>query len=170
MFKLLVLLTTSLLILNAEGGILSVQWPHKNTLQEKSQKTYPSALKNNIKNVELPILLPKAYIFNQRISVVADKNFYSITIFLKGANLVISADKSYQLEMKDIDVKSQKILKKVKQEFINSEGMMITDFSRYGINYSMMLECDAFQQDKRCANDAFLKKAYRDLVLVGGKR
>ena len=170
MFKVLIFIMTSLLMLHADGGVLSVQWPSKNHLQEKIQKSYPVSLTDKIKKVTMPVLLPKSYIFNQKMSIVSDKNFYSITIFLKGANLVISGDKSYQLEMRDIDVKSQKILKRVQQEFITSEGMMMTDFNRYGVNYSMMLECDNFEQDKRCANDDFLRKAYRDLVLVGGKK
>ena len=83
---------------------------------------------------------------------------------------MISGDKSYQLEMHDIDVKSQKMLKRVKQEFIRSEGMIVTDFSRYGVNYSMQLECDKFEEDKRCLNDKFLRKLYQELVIVGGKR
>ena len=170
MQKILISLMILLQVINAEGGILPVKWPQKTNLQQKIEKSYPASLKAKIKKVKLPVLLPKAYIFNRKMSIVTDKNNYTITIFLKGANLMISGDKTYQLEMRDIDVKSQKMLKRVKQEFINSEGMMVTDFSRYGVNYSMMLECDNIKRDKRCTNDTFLRKAYRDLVLVGGKR
>ena len=170
MQKILISLMILMQTVNAGGGILPVKWPNKTNLQRKVEKSYPPILKEKIKKVKLPVLLPKAYIFNQKMSIVTDKNYYAITIFLKGANIMISGDKTYQLEMRDIDVKSQKILKRVKQEFVHSEGMMITDFNRYGVNYSMMIECDNVKRDKRCANDIFLRKAYRDLVLVGGKR
>ena len=170
MQKILISLMILMQIVDASGGILPVQWPAKTNHQQKIEKSYPLKLKEKIKKVKLPVLLPKAYIFNSKMSIVADKNYYATTIFLKGANLMVSGDKSYQLEMRDIDVKSQKMLKRVKQEFTRSEGMMTTDFSRYGVNYSMTLECDNFNQDKRCANSDFLKKAFRDLVLVGGKR
>ena len=170
MQKILIILMILMQMVNAGGGILAVEWPSKIKLQQKLEKNYPVLLKKKIKKVKLPVLLPKSYIFNQKMSIVTNANYYAITIFLKGANIMISGDKTYQLEMRDIDVKSQKMLKRVKQEFLNSEGMMITDFSRYGVNYSIMLECDNFKQDKRCTNDEFLKKSYRDLVLVGGKR
>ena len=170
MQKILILLIATIVMLNAGGGILLVKWPKKSNLQSKIEKSYPIVLKEKIKEVALPVLLSKPYIFNQKMSIVADKNFYAITVFLKGANLMISADKTYQLGMKDIDKKSQKMLKHSQQKFINAEGMMITNFTRYGVNYSMQLECDDFQKDKRCTNDKFLKQLYRELVVVGGKR
>ncbi len=170
MQKILISLMVLIQMVNASGGVLPVEWPTKTNLQQKIEKSYPAELKKKIKKVELPVLLPKAYIFNQKMSIVAEKNYYAITIFFKGANLMVSGDRSYQLEMRDIDVKSQKMLKRVKQEFIRSEGMIVTDFSRYGVSYSMQLECDNFEEDKRCANDKFLRKLYRELVIVGGKR
>lgn len=170
MKKTLISLITLVVILSANGGILSVQWPQKSSVQEKIQKDTPMVLKDKIKDVKLPVLLPKSYIVKQKMSVVAEKNYYAITIFLKGANLMISGDKTYQMQMKDIDKKSQKMLKQSRQEFINAEGMMITDFSRYGVNYSMQLECDEVERDKRCSDDKFLREIYRQLVIVGGRR
>ncbi len=170
MQKILISLMILMQMVNASGGILPVKWPTKTNLQRKVEKSYPVKLKEKIKKVKLPVLLPKAYVFSQKMSIVSDKNYYTITIFFKGANLMVSGDRTYQLEMRDIDAKSQKMLKRVKQKFTRSEGMMVTDFSRYGVNYSLTLECDNFNQDKRCSNSDFLKKAYRDLVLVGGKR
>ena len=170
MQKLFIGLVVWVVMLSAEGGILSVKWPKKNSVQQKIEQETPSALRKKIEEVTLPVLLPKSYLRNQKMSIVAEKNYYAITIFFKGANLMVSGDRSYQLEMRDIDVKSQKMLKRVKQEFIRSEGMIVTDFSRYGVSYSMQLECDRFEEDKRCVNDNFLRKLYRELVIVGGKR
>jgi len=170
MQKLFIGLVVWVVMLNAEGGILSVKWPEKNRVQQKIEQEIPLILKQKINEVTFPVLLPKSYLLNQKMSIVAEENYYAITIFFKGANLMISGDRSYQLEMKEIDKKSQKMLKQSRQEFIHAEGMMITDFNRYGVSYSMQLECDRFEQDKRCANNEFLRKLYRELVMVGGKR
>jgi hypothetical protein len=170
MQKLFIMLVVWVVILSAEGGVLSVKWPEKNRVQQKIEQEIPLALRKKINEVTLPVLLPKSYLRNQKMSIVAEKNYYAITIFFKGANLMVSGDRSYQLEMKEIDRKFQKMLKQRREAFIHAEGMMITDFSRYGVSYSMQLECDRFEEDKRCTNDEFLRKLYRELVMVGGRR
>ncbi len=170
MQKMFIGLVLWVVMLSAEGGILSVKWPKKNSVQQKIEQETPSALQKKIEEVTLPVLLPKSYLRNQKMSIVVEKNYYAITIFFKGANLMISGDRSYQLEIRDIDMKSQKMLKRVKQEFVHSEGMIIADFSRYGVSYSMQVECDRIEEDKRCVKDEFLRKLYRELVIVGGKR
>ena len=170
MQKLFIMLVVWVVMLSAEGGVLSVNWPEKNRVQQKIEQEIPLVLRKKINEVTLPVLLPKSYLVNQKMSIVTEKNYYAITIFFKGANLMVSGDRSYQLEMKEIDKKSQKMLKRTKQAFIHAEGMMVTDFNRYGVSYSMQLECDRFEEDKRCVNDAFLRKLYRELVMVGGKR
>jgi len=165
----LTLLIISFCMLHANGGLLKVNWSKTVPNQQKLQHL-PKVLKDGIKNVTLPVYIPRYYIYEKNMSVVSDANFYTITIFLDRATLMISGDRTYQdkIVSKGDDLKSK--MKAVDNQFIQSEGMMSTDFHKNGVNYSLVLECDAPNSDPRCTDKRFLKKVYAGLILIGGKR
>ncbi|SFV64272.1 hypothetical protein MNB_SV-12-817 [hydrothermal vent metagenome] len=166
-FILIVLIAFSLV---DAGGVLKVEWPKTTTQQEKSMKPYPKVLKDGIKEVTLPVYLPRYYIYKKNISIVSDKNFYAITIFLKGASLMITGDRTYQQKVKLGGKQLKTKMKAVDTKFVRAEGIISIDFNRHGVNYSLALECDSPSRDKRCIEDSFLKRVYRGLVIVGGKK
>jgi hypothetical protein len=102
--------------------------------------------------------------------IVSDKLFYTATILLQGATLMITGDRTYQQKVKSGGKQLKAKMKAVDAKFIRAEGIMSTNFNRHGVNYSLVLECDSPKKDKRCQENSFLRKLYNGLVLVGGKR
>jgi hypothetical protein len=152
-------------------GVLEVNWPKEATNQQKMKmRSYSSTLQRGIAEVTLPVYMPSFYVYEKDISIVADKNFYTITIFLKGATLMISGDRTYQQKVVSGAKQLKAKMKKVSNRFIHAEGMMTTDFNRHGVNYSLTIECENPQKDKRCKEADFLKNIYNRLIIVGGKR
>jgi len=172
LFMLFILfLGSNLSLARAESGVLAINWAELNQQQAQisaRRSPYPSVLTTGISNTQLPVYLPASHAYDNNMSVVADKNFYTISLFLNGATLIISGDKSYQQSMPQ-DAQAQAIQQATRtQRFIRAEGMMTTDFNRYGANYSLVLECDKPDEDQRCLQDSFLKQRYQELILVGG--
>ncbi len=166
-FILILLMSYSLIY---GGGLLEVEWPKQTKQHQKSMKAYPKVLKDAIKDVRLPVYLPRGYIYDKSMSIISDENFYAITIFLKGASLMITGDRTYQQKVKSGGEQLKTKMKTVDAKFIQAEGIMSTNFNRHGVNYSLSIECDSPNRDKRCREDNFLKKLYSELLLVGGKR
>jgi hypothetical protein len=157
---------TAFSLLQGEG-LLNVEWPKATQQQQKSMRAYPKALKEKIKNIKLPVYLPQYYIDKKDILIVSNKFFYTATIPLQGAVLMITGDRTYQQKSSSRQLKRN--LKSIDAKFIQAEGMMSTSFNRHGVNYSLVLECDHPNRDKRCREDNFLKKIYNRLILVGGR-
>lgn len=170
MKRLLMFCTMSAMMLHAEGGVLDVQWPAVDKNQAKMQKAYPLVLKEKIKEVTLPVYLPSTYIYNQKMTIVAEPNYYSITIYLDKARLLVTGDRTYQQSVKVADQAFKTMMKSDTIAFEAAEGMLITDFNRHGVNYTLMLECDEPESDERCQEENFLRTIYDQLTLVGGKR
>ena len=153
------------------GGVLEVDWPKApNTTQKMKMRAYSPTLQKGILEVTMPVYMPSSYVYENSLSVVADKNFYAITVFLKGATLMVSGDRTYQQKVVSGAKQLKAEMKKVSNRFIHAEGMMTTDFNRHGVNYSLTIECDKPKSDKRCIEDSFLKNIYTRLIIVGGKR
>jgi len=165
----LTLLIISFSLLNANGGLLKVNWS-KTVVNQQKLQVLPKVLKDGIKNVTLPVYIPKYYIYEKNMSIVSDANFYAITIFLDRATLMISGDRTYQEKVVSKGKNLKAKMKAVINRFIQSEGMMSTDFHKNGVNYSLVVECDAPNSDPRCIDETFLKRVYAGLILVGGKR
>ncbi len=155
--------------LYANGGLLKVDWSKIDTNQQKT-RVLPKVLKDGIKNVTLPVYMPRYYIYERNISIVSDANFYAITVELDRATLMISGDRTYQEKVISKSTKLKTKIESITDKFIKAEGIISVDFHRNGVNYSLSLECDAPDIDPRCTDDRFLKKIYNGLVLIGGKR
>lgn len=152
-------------------GVLEVDWPKEATNQQKMKmRAYSPILQKGISEVTMPVYMPSFYVYEGDMSIVADKNFYTITIFLKGATLMVSGDRTYQQKVVSGAKQLKAKMKKVSNRFIHAEGMMTTDFNRHGVNYSLTIECAKPQKDRRCMEDDFLKNIYNRLIIVGGKR
>ncbi len=164
----IILLIISFHTIFADGGLLKVDWKNLSTTKQKL-RVIPKELKDKIKGVTLPVYLPNYYINSKNLKIVADRNFYAITVFLKGARLLIRGDRTYQIAIKDKKYQF-KIAKSSQNRIIHAEGMATIDFQKHGINYSMVLECDNPDIDKRCKEDNFLNNLYRRLTFIGGKK
>jgi len=152
------------------GGLLQVDWPKPTKQHQKSMRAYPKAIREKIKDVTLPVYLPRYYIYKKDMSIVSDKEFYTATIPLQGATLMVAGDRTYQQKVKSGAKQLKEKMKAIDAKFVLAEGMMSTSFNRHGINYSLVLECDSPDKDIRCKDDNFLKKVYNGLILIGGKR
>ena len=172
LFTLFILfLGSNVSLARADSGVLPINWAELNQQQAQisaRRSPYPAALTTGVSKTTLPVYLPASHAYDNNMSIVADNTFYTITLFLNGATLVVSGDKSYQQSMGQ-DTQAQALQQATKtQRFTRAEGMMTTDFNRYGANYSLMLECDKPDEDQRCLQDDFLKQHYQELILVGG--
>ena len=170
MKRYLVVFFLSNMMLSAESGLLEVIWPKIDKQQLQMQKAYPSNLKEKVAGVTLPVYIPRRYIYNQTMSIVADASYYTITVHLDKARLMITGDRTYQESVDKADAAFQKMMKSNTVEFVHAEGMMMTDFNRHGVNYTLMLECDQPKSDKRCSDEKFLRNLYEELTIIGGKR
>jgi len=170
MKRYLVVFLLSSVILSAESGLLEVIWPKIDKQQLHMQKACPANLKEKVAEVTLPVYIPRQYIYNQTMSIVADESYYTITVHLDKARLMITGDRTYQESVDKADETFQKIMKSNTVEFVHAEGMMMTDFNRHGVNYTLMVECDQPKSDQRCSDENFLRNLYEELMIVGGKR
>jgi hypothetical protein len=159
------------MFLSANGGLLTVDWSQAkiNSKMQKSLKV-SKQIKKSVNSITLPVLLPRYYLNRKDIQIVHTPNFYTATIPLKGARLMILGDRTYQREVK---VKDKNLLKRVKSlsnRFNIDNGMVAIYFTRYGVNYSLSIECDNPKGDSRCKSKDFLEKIYNSLVVAGGRR
>ena len=167
------LLLTLLLTLTTQlfgDGLLEVDWPTLTQQYQKQQKSYPLVLKSAVKEITLPVYLPRSYLQDKSLFLVSDANFYTATIMLEGAILTITGDRTYQQTLKTNNSVLKKRLEKKEVTFNHAEGIMTSDFNRHNVNYSLAIECEDPTKDKRCTQENFLKKIYHELVLIGGKR
>ncbi|MEE9304613.1 MAG: hypothetical protein V3U84_12625 [Thiotrichaceae bacterium] len=157
--------------IRAESGVLDINWSELNSLRAQTparRAPYPEVLSKGVSNVTLPVYLPASHAYDKNMLVVADNNFYTITLFLKEATLIVSGDRTYQ---QSSEVSPQLEVAKPSSSailFSRAEGMMTTSFNRFGANYSLELECDNPDQDSRCLQEHFLKGVYQALIMVGG--
>jgi len=166
------LLTILILIsyINAESGILDINWPKLNPKHQKPSTPYPNVLTKGIKDTKLPVYIPSNYAYDEKMAVVADKDFYTISFFIDKATVMIAGDRSYQESISKSDTKFEKVIKESPVEFIEDEGVMSTDFNRHGVNYTLSIECEDYTEDERCKDESFLRNLYNRLIIVGGKK
>ena len=156
--------------LNAESGILKIEWPELNPKHQKPSIPYPNILTKGVKDTELPVYIPNSYAYDKKMVVVADKNFYTISFFIDNAIVMIAGDRTFQETISKSDSKLQKVIKPSPVEFIEEEGVMSSDFNRHGVNYTLSIECDDYKSDNRCKEEDFLRNLYNRLIIVGGKK
>ena len=159
-------------ILSAGGVILEVDWssvtPNKG--QQKASAPYPTVLTEGIKEVHLPVYLSSRYIYDKHMTVVADKNFYTISIDLKDAVVTFQGDKTFQESVSPSNPEFQKITKRsAPVEYVLAEGIMSATFNRHGVNYRIDIECEEPKKDKRCKETTLISSLYNSLVMVGGR-
>jgi len=159
------------LYLSADGGVLKVDWS-KVKINSKMQKSLKIAkqIQKSVNGVTLPVLLPRYYLNRKGIQIVSSPNFYTATIPIDGAKLMVAGDRTYQREIKTEDKRLLKSIKSLSNKFNIDNGMVAIYFTRYGINYSLNLECNNPKGDKRCQSRDFLERVYRSLIIVGGRR
>ena len=158
-------------ILSAGGGILNVDWSSVTTKgQQKSSVPYAKVLKDGIKDVHLPVYLSRQFAYNKNMVVVADKDFYTISIDLDGSVVTFSGDRTYQESVSPKNPEFQKIEKASPPvEYNFAEGIMSAEFNRHGVNYTINIECENPKKDKRCKKIDYISSLYHSLVLVGGR-
>jgi len=157
-------------IVRSGGGVLPVDWSSTDSSHIKRTRSVPTALQKAVKDVTLPVYIPKAYANEKNLEVVALKDFYAVTIHFKDATMMISGDRTYQQEIVSGGEQIVANMKKVANKFIRSEGILSTDFNRHGVNYTLSIECDQPNKDSKCTKDRFLKRMYKSLIMVGGKK
>jgi hypothetical protein len=155
--------------LNSDSGILDIKWPKPNAKHQKPSTPYPDVLTKGIKDTKLPVYLPSSYAYDKKMIVVADNNFYTISFLLQGATFMVEGDKTFQQSVSTSNQKFHKVMKASPIEFIQEEGIMSTDFNRHGINYTLSVECENPEKDKRCKEENFLQNLYNRLIIVGGR-
>jgi len=161
----------TLTFLNAGGGVLDVDWSSIDNSQQKASVPYPSVLRDGIKDVHLPVYLSSSYAYDKSMMVVAGQNFYSISFSLDGVSVVFEGDKTFQESVAPTNLEFQKIVKQTPPvEYVESEGMMIAEFNRHGVNYAITVECNKPKTDEHCTEKGFIQRIYTNLVMVGGRR
>jgi len=166
------LLITLLLIssLNAESGILDIEWPKIDPAHQKPSIPYPDVLTKGIKDTKLPVYIPSTYAYDKKMVVIADKNFYTISFFIDKAIVMMAGDRTFQETISSTDSKFQKVIQPSPVDFVEEEGIMSSDFNRHGVNYTLSIECDDYKTDIRCKEEDFLRNIYNRLILVGGNK
>jgi len=166
--RLLFFMVLSYAFLNG-GGVLDIKWPKISNAEQKPTVPYPRVLVKGIKDVRLPVYLSGAYVYDKKMSVISNKDFYSISFVLNGVSVLFEGDRTYQESVSSTNPKFQKIIKPSEAvEFSVSEDIMTAEFNRHGANYAISVECDKPKTDKRCTQESFVRKLYSSLVMVGG--
>lgn len=156
--------------LQAESGILDIQWPKPNPKHQKPAIPYPDILTKNIENTKLPVYIPSSYAYDENMSVIGTENFYTITFPLDKAKVMITGDKTYQESVPASNPEFKAMMKATPPvEFIRAEGLMMAEFNRHGVNYVMTIECDKPDSDERCTQTSLISNLYTRLIMVGGR-
>jgi hypothetical protein len=154
----------------ADSGILDIQWPKPNAQHQKPSTPYPAVLTQGIKEVKLPVYIPNTFAYDEKMTVVADENFYTISFSLQGASVAISGDKTYQESISSPNPEFKKIMKSSPPVAITqAEGIMSAEFNRHGVNYAIEIECDSPKKDTRCTQPTLINELYSRLIMVGGR-
>ncbi len=159
-------------ILSAGGGILDVNWSTvaPKSIYQKTSAPYPKVLTEGIKDVHLPVYLSRQFLYDKNMIVVADKDFYTISINLNEAVITFSGDRTYQESVSPNNPEFQKIAKATPPvEYNSAEGIMSATFNRHGVNYMINIECEDPKKDKRCQKIDFISSLYHSLTIVGGR-
>jgi hypothetical protein len=160
----------SISLLSAGGGVLPVDWSSISKSQQKTSAPYPKVLTEGIKDTHLPVYLSKQFAYDEKMVVVAEKYFYTISMDLEGATLSFEGDRTFQESVSPDNPEFQKIAESTPPvEYIASEGMMTAEYRKNGINYTINVECEAPKKDERCTKMTFIKRLYNTLVMVGGR-
>ena len=170
--RFLYLFIFSFSILSAGGGILDVDWSSvtPKSGQQKASAPYPKVLTEGIKDVHLPVYLSSRYIYDKSMSVVSDKDFYTISIDLQDAVVTFQGDRTFQESVAPSNPEFKKIEKETPPVDYNSaEGIMSATFNRHGVNYRINVECEEPKKDKRCKETTLISSLYNSLVMVGGR-
>lgn len=158
-------------LLSAGGGVLDITWPEVDKAHQKASTPYPKVLVEGIKEVRLPVYLSSSYVYDEKMVVVSDAYFYSISFDLDGATLLFEGDRTFQESVSPNNTEFQKIMQKSKPvEFSRSEEVVVAEFNRHGANYTISVECAKPKTDKRCTEENFIRNLYANIVMVGGKR
>ncbi|CAA6812134.1 MAG: Unknown protein [uncultured Sulfurovum sp.] len=158
----------TLTLLNG-GGVLDVDWSSIDKSQQKPTAPYPRVLAEGIKDVTLPTYLSSSYAYKENMSIVADRYFYSISFDLEGATVLFEGDRTFQETVSPSNPEFQKIMQKTNPiEFSRSEKIMMAEYQRHGANYTISVECDKPDSDKRCIQEEFIRGLYSSLIMVGG--
>ncbi|CAA6804112.1 MAG: Unknown protein [uncultured Sulfurovum sp.] len=166
--RLIFLTLLTLTLLNGRG-VLDVEWSSANKAQQKPTVPYPKVLVEGIKSVTLPVYLSSSYAYNKKMTVVADKYFYSISFDLEGAMVLFEGDRTFQESVSPQNPEFKKIMQKtLAVEFSKSEEIMMAEYQRHGANYTISVECDKPDTDKRCLKEDFIRSLYNSLNMVGG--
>jgi len=167
------LIFTLLLVLSSQlfaQGLLAVDWSGVEKIAPRQHKSYPPLLQKSLKEITLPLYLPRRYLGDQRLFVVSDPNFYTATVLLDGAVLSITGDRTYQAKVRNADPLLKRAVAQQTITFDQAEGIMMPNFNRHNVNYSLSIECDDPQGDVRCTQEDFLRTIYSELTPIGGRR
>ena len=167
--RLLLIILFALSSLNADSGILDIKWPKPNAKHQKPSMPYPEVLTKGIKEVKLPVYIPNSYAYDKTMVVVSDNNFYTISFTFNGASVAVSGDKTYQESVSNNPEFKAMLKATPPVTFEQEEGIMTAEFNRHGVNYSIIIECDKPDTDKRCTDTKLIKDLYSRLIMVGGK-
>ena len=154
------------------GGLLDVDWSSVSTKsgQQKASAPYPKVLTDGIKDVHLPVYLSRQFAYDKNMVVVADKDFYTISIELKNAVVTFQGDRTFQESVSPKNPEFQKIAKATPPvEYNLAEGIMSATFNRHGVNYMINIECEEPKKDKRCKETSLISSLYNSLTMVGGR-
>ena len=170
-----ILVCWSLITLNrawADSGVLDIEWPTatKSRGSVAARKApYPDVLQNGVRNVRLPVLLPASLAYDKKMSIVSDQFFYTVTFVQPGATVMITGDRLYQQTIPSGSDLEAQLKSTAGVMFSHDEGMMTADFNRYGVNYTLQVECAKPATDIRCTQENFIRKLYGELDVVGGR-
>ena len=154
------------------GGVLDVDWSSvaPKSGQQKASAPYPKVLIEGIKDVKLPVYLSSQFAYDKNMLVVADKDFYTISIELENAVVTFQGDRTFQESVAPTNPEFQKITKSsAPVEYLSAEGIMSALFNRHGVNYVINIECEEPKKDKRCTETSLISSLYNSLIMVGGR-
>ena len=172
---------------NAEPQTLEVDWSQVpiaessmsqlSLITKNRQNRSPAAfarLKERLSAVQLPVYLPRAELNYQETNLVAKADFYDVSVRIEGVTLLISGDRYLQILPPELaqalsGLQSTDQGEKETADFTRAEKMVEVNFSRFGVHYTVTVECDAPDTDPRCTQMDFARQVYQSLVLVRGK-
>ena len=118
---------------------------------------------------DVPVLLPasRAALDDTR-SVIAGPGWYTAQLSYDGVH--VSLFGTQLAERWPVDVPDEQRVREGQPQITSSEGIPSIAFTRFGVSYSLDIECDLGPSDERCTTFDLLHETFNSLAVAGPTR
>lgn len=129
----------------------------------------PAKLRPAVDAIALPVLLPRAPALLAGARLVAGAGWYAASMDAGGAQVTLHAFGRAHVRPELLAEQKAAGFGTGAPRISRTEGIVSLAFERFGVAYTLDVECQAPTTDPRCADGLFLMEVLDDLAVLGGR-